>query len=236
MSKNSKTLTDNYGTPQVIHEQLNYIFHVKSEDWTDPCPHKPNFDGLRVSWGDYNKVNCPFSVWKAWMIKCREEQKKGRTSVAILPASKMSSPDFHELVLVYAYLMILNGRPTFINLNNIQKKLKQIPIPIIICVFYGIGKERNYHKHPIFGTKLGWKRYLQKTEKERHAINNFISSKKNKTLGLWRISEKGEFERKCSICKDWVLLCEKLWTYNGHRFKAHSKCVWGKKKRGDWNV
>ncbi len=236
MSYFRKPLTDNYGLPELLHIQLDDIFHLKREDWSDPCPHKANFNGLKVSWGDYNKVNCPFSTWKLWMAKCREEQIKGKTSVAILPATKMSSPDFHEIVLENGYLMILNGRPTFINLNDLQKKLNQIPIPILICVFYGKGKEKNYHKQPIFGTDLGYRRYKQRTQKEREAIANFMYSKRNRTLGLWRISKKGDIERKCSICKEWVLLSEEFWTYNGNRFKAHSKCVWTKKKNGFWKV
>lgn len=70
--------------PPEIYEPLNEEFKFGF----DPCPNpRPkDFDGLRVEWGKSNWVNPPF--WAgitAWVRKAIEEQKKGKTSVLILP-------------------------------------------------------------------------------------------------------------------------------------------------------
>ena len=58
-------------------------------DYFDPCPldDNPKFDGLTIPWKKYNYVNCPYSNKKPWILKAIEEQKKGKTSVLILPVN-----------------------------------------------------------------------------------------------------------------------------------------------------
>ncbi len=226
--------SDNYGLPELLDIQINRIFHKRPEDWFDPCPDNSPFDGLSIKWFSWNKVNCPFSNWKLWVVKCKEEQSRGNTSVLVLPTSKMASPDFHKFVLHDAKMMVLEGRPSFTNLDDPSKKLKAFPIPLLLFVFYGKGVKGNYHKKPVFGTRRSYERYLERMEREETAINNFITNRRNTTMGLWRISSKGDVKRKCSMCKEWVILNAKNWTFDGARFKSHSKCVWEKRKVGLW--
>ena len=82
--------------PPEIHEPLNKEFNFKF----DPCPNpKPKlFNGLEFDWKKSNWVNPPFwagitywvnpPFWAGityWVNKAIEEQKKGNTSVLILP-------------------------------------------------------------------------------------------------------------------------------------------------------
>ena len=63
----------------------------------DPCPHPlpKGFNGLARSWGHCNFVNPPFRAddntegqpLSSWVKKAIEEQKKGRTSVLVLPTT-----------------------------------------------------------------------------------------------------------------------------------------------------
>jgi len=71
--------------PPEIYEPLKKEFNFDF----DPCPNpRPkNFNGLKVEWGKSNWVNPP-PFWAgitAWVRKAIEEQKKGKTSVLILP-------------------------------------------------------------------------------------------------------------------------------------------------------
>ncbi len=222
--------------PELLHKQIDCNFSVPRDEWFDPCPLKPNFDGLRKPWKKYNKVNCPFDQWFMWVTKAIKEQSKGKTSVVILPASKMSSPKWTDLVIPNAKIITVRGRPSFQNADDLAKPSKPYPGPILICVFYGKGRERMYHTLPIFGGIRAYENYCKKSQKERIAINNFITSKRNATFNLWKISDDGFVERKCSICKKWIILSEKNWTYDGESFKKHSKCAYERKKEGIWKT
>ena len=70
--------------PPEIYEPLNKEFHFDF----DPCPNpRPEgYDSLVVDWGKSNWVNPLFQGGiTAWVRKALEEQKKGKTSVLILP-------------------------------------------------------------------------------------------------------------------------------------------------------
>src|SRR5438128_2703352 len=79
-------------TPAAVYALLNAEFGFDF----DPAPHPlpPDFDGLASEWGTANFVNPPFCKadckgnkgLSAWCRKAIQEQKKGRTSVLVLPA------------------------------------------------------------------------------------------------------------------------------------------------------
>jgi hypothetical protein len=73
-----------WATPACLMSELQDRFNF---DY-DPCPNpRPEgFDGLEVDWGKCNYINPPFTggVMK-WIRKAIEEQKKGNTSVIIIP-------------------------------------------------------------------------------------------------------------------------------------------------------
>lgn len=73
-----------WATPPDMMERLDAEFHFDF----DPCPHpRPEgFDGLLVDWGRSNWVNPPFTGGvTAWIRKALLEQRKGNSSVVILP-------------------------------------------------------------------------------------------------------------------------------------------------------
>lgn len=88
-------------TPPELYKLLDDEFHFDF----DPCPFpKPlGFDGLTCEWGKSNYVNPPFGsimhqgpsdkkpkkkVPTAWVRKCIEEHKKGKTVVLVFPVDK----------------------------------------------------------------------------------------------------------------------------------------------------
>ena len=75
--------------PKEIYEPLNKEFEFDF----DPCPYPFKIDGIKIDWGRCNWVNPPFRSKDAinghgptaFVRKAIEEQKKGKTSVLILP-------------------------------------------------------------------------------------------------------------------------------------------------------
>jgi len=64
----------------------------------DPCPPGPEFDGLRVEWGQRNYVNPPFRDLKNWLRKAICEWKKGKLVVFLMPI-RIHTEYFLDLVL-----------------------------------------------------------------------------------------------------------------------------------------
>jgi len=89
--KNSKAIADSkfWCVPPEIYEPLNKEFKFDF----DPCPYPFVKDGIEAEWGKVNWVNPPFRAADAvhshgptaFVRKAIEEQKKGKTSVLILP-------------------------------------------------------------------------------------------------------------------------------------------------------
>ncbi|KKM23638.1 hypothetical protein LCGC14_1613230 [marine sediment metagenome] len=79
--------------PKEIYDPLNEEFGFDF----DPCPYPYKKDGIDLDWGDVNWVNPPFrradamngNGPTAFVRKAIEEQKKGKTSVIILPVLSM---------------------------------------------------------------------------------------------------------------------------------------------------
>lgn len=75
--------------PPEIYEPLDQEFKFTF----DPCPFPFQKDGIEIDWGDVNWVNPPFRKKDsinghgptAFVRKAIEEQKKGKTSVMIMP-------------------------------------------------------------------------------------------------------------------------------------------------------
>lgn len=77
--------------PKEIYEPLDKEFKFDF----DPCPYPFVRDGIDIEWGNVNWVNPPFRAKDsinahgptAFVRKAIEEQKKGKTSVLILPVN-----------------------------------------------------------------------------------------------------------------------------------------------------
>ncbi len=91
------SLRQDWQTPQELYDGLNKEFKFDF----DPCPPKPNFDGLEVEWGKSNFVNPPYGRYKEgkykgksaqdlFVEKAFEESKKGKICVLLIPVRTSS--------------------------------------------------------------------------------------------------------------------------------------------------
>jgi len=101
----------------------------------DPCPYpRDGFDGLQVEWGEANYVNPPFRKRDgvngggptAFARKAIEEQKKGKTSVLILPVQSY----VNMLLLAGAEIHPL-GRVRWLEAHTKEPS----PSPTTVCIF-----------------------------------------------------------------------------------------------------
>jgi len=89
----NKSKTDDWRTPIKIYERFMH------ENYFDPCPIEPGFDGLTIEWAKRNFVNPPYSKLKEWAKKAIEESKKGKDVVLLIP----SRTDTKAFKMLYEY-------------------------------------------------------------------------------------------------------------------------------------
>ena len=79
-----KGATNCWGTPDGILERFAEYF--------DPCPFRPQFDGLAVDWKGNTFVNPPFSNMKRWADKAFAEYQKdpSRNIVFLMPSDRLN--------------------------------------------------------------------------------------------------------------------------------------------------
>lgn len=105
----------------------------------DPCPYPraEGYDGLAIDWGQMNWVNPPFRRTDgnvdgptAFVRKAIEEQKKGRSSVLIVPAQS-----YINLLLEAGAELRPGGRMRFLEVDT--KEPLPSPSPTIYAVLRG---------------------------------------------------------------------------------------------------
>jgi|SRR6267378_1365635 len=79
------------------------------EDFFDPCPAKPDFDGLAIPWTRRNYCNPPYSDKVPWIKKAIEEAKFGNMTVMLLPQAT-DAAWYHDLVVPNAEILSFRGR------------------------------------------------------------------------------------------------------------------------------
>ncbi len=122
MKNRNLTHSDCWATPPEFYNSLDKEFGFDF----DPCPLRdpetitPETDGLLIDWGNMNFVNPPYKLplKTAFVKKAIEEQKKGRTSVMLLPVST-STVLFHDYIKPNAEeIRFVRGRIKFIGTNT----------------------------------------------------------------------------------------------------------------------
>ena len=114
----------NWKTPKAFYQALDAEF---SFDF-DPCPPKPQFDGLKVDWGGANYINPPYNEVTLWVKKAFEEWKKGKVCVMLIP-SRTDTRWWHEYVMKATEIRFVKGRLRFDEHKN------SAPFPSAIVVF-----------------------------------------------------------------------------------------------------
>lgn len=89
--------SDIHITPDNVFIEIWNQWGIYKEDFFDPCPLNPKFDGLNIDWKPLNYVNPPYSNLKDWVDKAYFETKQGRKTIMLLP-SKTEQGFFHFLL------------------------------------------------------------------------------------------------------------------------------------------
>ena len=118
------SITDNWKTPEMFYKALDAEFRFDF----DPCPLKPTFDGLKISWGGCNWINPPYSQIAQWMKKGWEENQKGKTNVWLIP-SRTDTRWWHEYCMKAKEIRFIKGRLKFGDATN------SAPFPSCIVIF-----------------------------------------------------------------------------------------------------
>lgn len=115
------------GTPPNILETIR----LRYGDFLDPCPIKPEFDGLRIDWSPLNYVNPPYASVYVWVIKAIAEAAKGNRSIFLVPA--ISSSYWFARAANSGFLRrvhFIRGYVAFAGHSN--------PLPLTMCfLFFG---------------------------------------------------------------------------------------------------
>ena len=115
-------------TPDAVYDALDAEFNFDF----DPCPHKPNFDGLKLSWGYCNFVNPPYGreIGK-WLAKGYREHKLFDKIVVFLIPSRTDTKWWHDYVMKADEIRFIRGRLRF------KGAKYNAPFPSCIVVFRG---------------------------------------------------------------------------------------------------
>jgi len=126
------SLRADWMTPKALYQALDAEFGFDF----DPCPAKPNTDGLGSEWGKINFVNPPYGkeIGK-WIQKGYEQNLKGKTVVFLIP-SRTDTQWWHDYIMKANEIRFIRGRLKFDDQKN------SAPFPSAIVVF----KQKQYGK------------------------------------------------------------------------------------------
>ena len=103
-----KSKSDDWSTPPDFYDKLNQEFGFDF----DPCPLRPESDGLSIPWGQRNFCNPPYSQLKLWLRKGYEESLLGKLVVFLIP-SRTDTIAWHSYVVKADEVRFVKGRLRF---------------------------------------------------------------------------------------------------------------------------
>ena len=89
--------SDIHLTPDRVYIEIFNEWGLHEEDFFDPCPVNPQWDGLKIDWQELNFVNPPYTLLKEFVAKAISESYQDKTTVMLLPA-KTDQTWFHTLI------------------------------------------------------------------------------------------------------------------------------------------
>lgn len=98
-------------TPKNIYE-----YYMKN-NYFDPCPVDPTFDGLKIKWKKMNFVNPPYNEVHKWIDKSIAESKKGNHVIMLIPA-RTDTKWFRTLYENGCTILFIQGRLKFNDSNS----------------------------------------------------------------------------------------------------------------------
>jgi len=112
----------------------DYIFQILNDEFDfdfDPCPPDPQFDGLKISWGERNFVNPPYGRQiQYWLKKGYQEAQQGKLVVFLIP-SRTDTVWWHDYVMKADEIRFIRGRLKFKGAKN------NAPFPSAIVIYQG---------------------------------------------------------------------------------------------------
>lgn len=124
--------TDHWQTPPELYKKLNEEFRFSF----DPCPLKPEVDGLTLPWFGNIFVNPPYSQVKKWLQKAHEELDNGNAKVIVfLTFANTDTAWFHDFVLDRAEIRFIRGRLKFLDRDG--NKQNSAMRPSMLTIFRG---------------------------------------------------------------------------------------------------
>ena len=104
--------SDVHPTPDKVFMEIWNEWGIYEEDFFDPCPVDPQWDGLMIEWEKINYVNPPYTDLFLWVYQAIEEADKGNRTIMLLPA-KTDQEWFHHLIYHGFQIKWIRGRLTF---------------------------------------------------------------------------------------------------------------------------
>lgn len=104
--------SDVHLTPDRVWEIIQNHWSYDKEQFFDPCPENPDFNGLEIEWHKLNFVNPPYTLLNEFVLKAISEAPK--TTIMLLPA-KTDQQWFHTLLDLSYEILWIKGRLKFKN-------------------------------------------------------------------------------------------------------------------------
>lgn len=128
-------------TPTALLNVIQKMF-FKGEDFFDPCPSDPDFDGLRIKWHGNCYVNPPFKELPRWIQKAVFEERP----TAILMPFRSAARYLHRDLLPHASALVI-----WCNRMCFPPHKRPIPLPMMtagLCVDE-LSPAKNVDLHPV---------------------------------------------------------------------------------------
>lgn len=116
-------------TPEWLLQAIK-IGYLNNNEFFDPCPLNPTFDGLNVPWHERNYVNPPYNNIEPWLRKAVQEMtENNRKSVFLIPF-RPHTGYWEDLVLTHACEVSL-----FKQQIKFKGYRQALPLPLALVVF-----------------------------------------------------------------------------------------------------
>ena len=115
-----KSKSQVYITPDRVWEKIKEFWGYDKEEFFDPCPVNPTFNGLMIPWKELNYVNPPYAVKELELFVEKAYAAaaiNGKISIMLLP-SKTDQQWFHDLIKWGCEIRWLRGRLKFKNAEH----------------------------------------------------------------------------------------------------------------------
>lgn len=124
--------SDLWKTPKQIYN------HFIKNNYFDPCPTNPQFDGLKIKWKSFNFINPPYSQITKWIDKALEERKRHCNSVLLIPA-RTDTQWFKKLIKNNVSIWFIEGR-----LHFNDEGPAPFPSMLVEISYFNVNSETNY--------------------------------------------------------------------------------------------